>query len=269
METGSYFDKALSLTNGELVETMRYALSGVKYDTIVGTGLSGTIFAARVAPGLRKKFAIVRKPDDNSTHSGSRIEGHIGKRFVFADDFVSGGTTMKRVLKMMKEHYPDCQFVGVYQYEYDRFMDGNEAAEKWGNWVADLALGGPILGPMTREQMAAKWPFSTLERTAPDGGWHPKFAHIIPLPPMASLELDTMTYDGLPSFWDMQNGQRILATDPRVKDLITLLKPITNPSTYRRFQGMRMDRVLREVPTAENMGRNLAPSLREFRAIGA
>ena len=47
MGTGSYFDRALTETNGELVETMRHNLKGVKYDTIVGTGLSGTIFVAR------------------------------------------------------------------------------------------------------------------------------------------------------------------------------------------------------------------------------
>lgn len=243
MGTGSYFDKALTHTNGELVETMRHALRGVEYDTIVGTGLSGTIFTARVAPGLHKKFAIVRKEDDRSTHSCRRVEGQIGNRYVFADDFVSGGTTMRQVLTVMREKHPQAQFVGVYQYESDRFSDAEHADSEFGDWVSEIALGGPLYGPMTRQAFMNKYPYDRVTLLAPQGGWDARVAHLVPLPTLDKLELDYQDAMGLPTFWDPAVGTRITARDPRVKDLVKKVMDGTN-GRFDQFIGMRMREVL-------------------------
>lgn len=131
-----YFDAALTSSNRDLTEIMRTHLKGVRYDTIIGTGLSGTIFTARVAPALHKNFAIVRKADDRSTHSDARIEGKVGERFVFADDFVLSGITMKHVLTMMDRFHPDSAFMGVYEYQYTpRFTSSDQAIDRFSRWV--------------------------------------------------------------------------------------------------------------------------------------
>lgn len=244
--TGSYFDKALCYTNGELIETMRHRLNGVKYDTIVGTGLSGTIFTARVAPGLGKSFAIVRKKDDKSTHSGTKVEGIVGERWVFADDFISSGATFKRVLEMMKAHRPNAQFVGAYEYERECFSDVVLCEQNY-SWVADIAFGGPLYGPLTRAEMKRRFPWGPHVRTCPEGGWAPEVAHLVPLPEYRLLELDYIQ-DGQPSFWNLRDGCRIYAGDKRVKDLVEMINnSIVADNRYNRYVGMRLDTLLREI----------------------
>ena len=243
MTTGSYFDKALSHTNGELVETMRHALKGVKYDTIIGTGLSGTIFTARVAPALRKRFAIVRKEDDKSTHSSRRIEGHVGKKIVFADDFVSTGATMIRALKKFKKIYPEAEIVGVYQYESGKFVPAENCASEFGQWAEDLLFGGPMFGPLTRNEFVRKFPYDRITLTFPARGWHPRVAHLVPLPPMNVLELDYTDSEGRPTFWDPLNGT-IKATDPRVSDMVREILDLSRNAPLGRYIGMKMDQVM-------------------------
>lgn len=245
-KTGSYFDKALSHTNGELVKTMRHATKGWKYDTIVGTGLSGTIFTARVAPGLRKQFAIVRKKDDNSTHSGSRVEGLVGKRFVVADDFVSSGATLKHVLTMMHKNHPGSVFVGVYQYEYGRFTNAEMCVEDYGQWVADIALGGPLQGPKTYEELCRS-AYGNVVLKAPQGGWDARVAHLVPLPGLDLLELDYLR-NGEPTFWNVRDGFRIGSEDKRVRIMAEKIRrSLIKDDTYGRFIGLRMDTVMRSV----------------------
>lgn len=244
--TGSYFDKALCYTNGELIETMRHRLQGVKYDTIVGTGLSGTIFTARVAPGLGKSFAIVRKKDDQSTHSSREVEGVVGERWVFADDFISSGATFKRVLEMMKKHRPHAQFVGAYEYERECFSDAARCEQDY-SWVADIAFGGPLYGPLTRSEMRRRFPLGPHVRTCPEGGWAPEVAHLVPLPEYSLLELD-FTKGGQPSFWNLRDGCRIYADDKRVAALVEMINnSIVADNRYNRYVGMRLDTLLREI----------------------
>lgn len=244
--TGSYFDKALCHTNGELIETMRHHLKGVKYDTIVGTGLSGTIFTARVAPGLGKSFAIVRKKDDKSTHSGTKVEGIVGERWVFADDFISSSATFKRVLKMMMENRPNAKFVGAYEYERETFSSAAEC-ERVYSWFADMVMGGPLYGPMTLPEMKRRFPWGPHVRTSPEGGWDERVAHLVPLPPLRLMELD-YTQDGQPSFWNLRDCYRIKATDKRVREMVKTIKDsIVAEGRYNRYVGMRMDTVLQEI----------------------
>lgn len=242
MGTGSYFDKALSATTSELIYSMRRELRGVEYDTIVGTGLSGTIFAARVAAGMGKKFAIVRKADDRSTHSGAQIEGRVGKRWVFVDDFVSSGRTMKRVLEKMMEHRPDCKFAGTYEYEGPRFSAPRDGASRWGEWVVTLSLG-PLCGPQTRQDMEAKYPWGTAELKAPVDGWDDRVLPFVPLPSWRYITLEYPGADGVPRFYDSLNGITIKGTDPRAASLVARVEAYqrSGGDLYRVY-GLRMDK---------------------------
>lgn len=97
-----YFDRAVDET-AEIVREAKLRLKGVQFDTFVATGLSGAVIAPVLARAMRKKFLVLRKPDDLSTHSSSRAVGRLGRRWIFVDDFVSSGTTKKRVMGQIED----------------------------------------------------------------------------------------------------------------------------------------------------------------------
>lgn len=68
----------------------------LKFDTLVGSGLSGTIAVTELARRLDKHYLVVRKENDG-THSAHPVEGKLGKRWLFVDDTVSSGRTFCRV----------------------------------------------------------------------------------------------------------------------------------------------------------------------------
>jgi len=95
-ETG-YMDTAWADPSALIAEA-RDALRGVKYDTMVGTGMSGAIIVPVLARALRKKFLIVRKDEDlKSSHASRPWLGVLGRRWLFVDDFISLGGTFARV----------------------------------------------------------------------------------------------------------------------------------------------------------------------------
>lgn len=79
-----------------------------KFDTMVGTGLSGALVIPALAATLGRTWAIVRKQTD-SHHSPYLIEGEIGKSWIFVDDLVSSGKTYFNVRKAVKS-----AFAGIY-----------------------------------------------------------------------------------------------------------------------------------------------------------
>lgn len=94
----------------------------LEYDTLVGTGLSGTIAVVDLARRLGKKYLVVRKENDN-THSYQSVEGRLGKKWLFVDDFVDSGRTLGRVydkLHMLDDEF-STEFVGVYEYKFGEF----------------------------------------------------------------------------------------------------------------------------------------------------
>lgn len=97
-----YFDEVLDDPDA-IIEEAKVALAGVDFDTFVAIGLSGTIITPMLARALDKNYLILRKHDDTSTHSGRRSVGDLGKRWVFCDDFVSSGTTRRRVMEQLRE----------------------------------------------------------------------------------------------------------------------------------------------------------------------
>lgn len=85
----------------------------VKFDTFVATGLSGLMIAPVVAEMLGKNLLAVRKPRE-SIHSNNRLQGTLGERWVFLDDFIGGGATFERVWDAVNGY--DTQFVGACLY---------------------------------------------------------------------------------------------------------------------------------------------------------
>lgn len=124
----SYLFKALEpkerkLTVERAVETLR----DVQFDAFVGTGLSGAVIGGIVAAAMDKPLVLIRKPHDQGygkTH-GQEIEGRdytgLYKRFLFIDDLIDSGDTLRRVQKVVAEKFvPGSTVIGHYLFNRDR-----------------------------------------------------------------------------------------------------------------------------------------------------
>lgn len=194
-----YFDRALTWTTRKLVSHFKATTEDVQFDTVIGTGLSGTIFAARVADTMGVQFGIIRKPDDDSTHSSNRLEGAVGDHWLFVDDFMETGDTFKRVMEAMTEDHPGSRFAGAYLYEADSrsYLSPEYLTEKYGQWVKECTLG-PLNGPQTAEYYAGEYPYQP-DLSWPPGGFEDRVKHLVPLP--ADLEVSYNDDEGNPTFW--------------------------------------------------------------------
>lgn len=114
-----YMDKAL-FSLPDVLETAQERLAGVDFDTLVGTGFSGGVVIPALALAMGKKFVLIRKETDDSHHGRGRLLGQLGEKWIFVDDFVSSGTTRKRVIekvaKSAKVAAHQTQMVGEYMY---------------------------------------------------------------------------------------------------------------------------------------------------------
>ena len=103
----------------EVVRHARKALALIDYDTIVVTGISGALVGMILAKRLGKRLLVVRKNNDG-THSSLPVEGELGERWVFVDDFVNSGHTRRHVWKtvnrMAKRHGWSTEYVGTWSY---------------------------------------------------------------------------------------------------------------------------------------------------------
>lgn len=150
----SYFEQAFDFD--ELIARARIILARVDFDTIAVTGVSGTIAGTVLAQAFGKHLFVVRKADDNSTHSSLRFQGYLGKRWLFVDDLVSSGRTRRHVAQgvtnavqhgyRVKSMYHEgvamdtsdftTDYVGTYLYAVDHLDE-----------VADDYLPGRFLRP--------------------------------------------------------------------------------------------------------------------------
>lgn len=119
----SYADEATRTTDylkdrfiGDL-ETGGMALGEI--DTLIGTGLSGSLVVPRLAESLGLRWAVVRKENDGA-HDSRKVVGDIGKRWMFVDDFISTGQTYHRVLYNVAQitdvRGHDTDHIGVWEY---------------------------------------------------------------------------------------------------------------------------------------------------------
>jgi adenine/guanine phosphoribosyltransferase-like PRPP-binding protein len=125
----SYLSSAF-LSTDLLVKRAETVLAGVEYDTMIGIGLSGGLVVPTLARLLNKEFALIRK-DGDSSHRERTVEGTIGERWIFVDDFVSSGETLRKVKLKMEEVAKGnsygwtgftTTFVGTYQYARENFL---------------------------------------------------------------------------------------------------------------------------------------------------
>lgn len=100
-----------------LAREARKHLESVKFDTLVGTGLSGALVIPGLARELGVAWLIVRKDDDGS-HSWQRVEGTIGAHWLFVDDFISSGATRERVINRMEQAAVRHGFATTYAGDY-------------------------------------------------------------------------------------------------------------------------------------------------------
>jgi hypothetical protein len=111
-------------------------LAELDFDTLVGTGLSGTIATADVARYLKKNYLIVRKANDGS-HSSMPVEGKLGKKWIFLDDLVSSGRTFCRVWDTVHKISADrnfkSEYAGMFLYNDESFIDPHEynSTHRW------------------------------------------------------------------------------------------------------------------------------------------
>lgn len=107
----------------KLVTEAEYALKNVEFDTVVGTGISGALVAPLLARWMGKNLVIVRK-ENVDTHAYRPIEGKLGHRWLFVDDLVCTGATLRRVVKAVDTLTFNLSFdwkteyVGTYLYSY-------------------------------------------------------------------------------------------------------------------------------------------------------
>ena len=118
-----YFDEAV-FGLASVIKTAEKELKKVDFDTMVGTGFSGSIVIPSLALAMGKKFTLIRKETDDSHHGRGRMVGELGSRWVFVDDFISSGNTRSRVFRKVAEaaldsHLvdPDITMVGQYMYQ--------------------------------------------------------------------------------------------------------------------------------------------------------
>lgn len=92
----------------------------VAFDSIVATGLSGTLIALPLAARLHTHVAIVRK--HTTDHSDLVVEGTIGHRWMLLDDLVCSGATVRYCRRAIAAQLVAeggrtlPTFVGVYCY---------------------------------------------------------------------------------------------------------------------------------------------------------
>ena len=114
-----YMDTAI-FDLAQVIETAKDQLKDVDFDTLVGTGFSGGVVIPSLALALGKKFVLIRKETDDSHHGKGRLLGELGSRWIFVDDFVSSGSTRKRVINKIEETARDYEatttLVGQYMY---------------------------------------------------------------------------------------------------------------------------------------------------------
>ncbi len=101
-----------------------------EFDSIVVRGVSGLLVGSPVALAIDKPLVIVRKPNEDCHDSREIVNAEaLGTRYIFLDDFISSGTTLKACCEAIKDYAQEHKFVPpsrVASYLYE-----NELAPRW------------------------------------------------------------------------------------------------------------------------------------------
>lgn len=111
-------------------------VKSLNIDSIVCTGVSGLAVASAVCYLTNKNLVIVRKPGVAS-HASYLVEGLPTKkplRYIFLDDFISSGETVKRVILAINNEIgkENAHFCGLMLYSYDvKFYNRKESFDRY------------------------------------------------------------------------------------------------------------------------------------------
>ncbi len=123
----SYMRDAFELTWGEHIELFEEQIEGhgIEFDTVVGIGLSGMMLMPIIGSHYGCNMLALRKngATDNHVYDNdiNRIgEGSLGKKWILIDDFVAGGGTADKAIRLVNE-FADAfshktEFMGIYGY---------------------------------------------------------------------------------------------------------------------------------------------------------
>lgn len=134
-----YMDDAL-FNLGDVIDTAKKRLADVEFDTLVGTGFSGGVVIPALALAMGKKFVLIRKETDDSHHGKGRLLGTLGARWIFVDDFVSSGSTRKKVIEKIAQATKDSSAVTTMagQYMYVNYSEEGPQFESYQPHWTDL-----------------------------------------------------------------------------------------------------------------------------------
>jgi len=105
----------------------RIKLSGIQFDSIAFSGMSGSLVVPIIAMLMGKNMLLGRKERDDC-HSSYQVEGNLllARRFIIIDDLVSSGDTVRRINGRVKrsqtqlrengEVVPEGKCVGLFCY---------------------------------------------------------------------------------------------------------------------------------------------------------
>jgi orotate phosphoribosyltransferase len=102
-----------------------------EFDTIAVTGLSGVVVGAPVALRLRKKLAVLRKPDEKAHGRPDAFVGDLGKAVLFLDDFAATGNTLTRMRARLEEEGRD--LVGAFMYRDQVYARSGSRVPSYGS----------------------------------------------------------------------------------------------------------------------------------------
>lgn len=109
------------------------------FDTIVVTGMSGALFGAPLAYILNKPLLVVRKELDTTTHGAQRLEGNHGlERYLFVDDMVASGDTLRYVVYGISAKLPNAKLMGIYTQDTGRVEDAMDIYSRYKLALSDV-----------------------------------------------------------------------------------------------------------------------------------
>lgn len=130
----SYLEKVLT-TPLKWRETLDKAIAKIEsagieadFQAFLFIGNSGALLAPALAAHFNKQLILVRKENDNS-HSSRLIEGvSVACDYMFVDDLISSGATLRYVMQQMHQHRPGARLRAVYTYNADWLVANDPGA---------------------------------------------------------------------------------------------------------------------------------------------
>ena len=98
------------------------------FDTFVAKGISGMLIIRDIAKAMNKYWAMPRLVP--SSHYNSIIIGTLGKRWMFIDDLIDSGKTVKTTIEIVEKyaqlHDFETEFMGALTYNPPEYYSVDE-----------------------------------------------------------------------------------------------------------------------------------------------